>query len=415
MKYTDSQYEIVTDESALRALQAEWNELWARARGAHNQSFDFCWIAWEQIAKPNGRSLRCIVRRDAGRVVMVWPLVTYRRLFLWTCLIPLSPESAGYSRVLVEDGAQTAAWIEAAWRVARMRCGADFIHMPYVPEDTVLGGLVANAHRPVIRERVDAYIARLSTESRRHDWQGFCDSLGTLHKKRPGKAEQRMSKAGKVSVRLVDPFDTVRIAESVDAMLNWKRSWGSRVNKRGHWLDSAHYRNFLVAWLTSGAASTAMTIPAPTTTPAATPARLLVVTLDGRPVAVNIFCTDMRGVSGIISGFDPDCSKWSPGLIGVEHVAKWAFERQLDFDFGTGSEHFKSFWSRGNLSYCWTVQSVNSWWGRVALDVRRFPRAFLAMVRALARRDPEQPRVDDAPTSGHATLSQCAQTDNPMR
>jgi CelD/BcsL family acetyltransferase involved in cellulose biosynthesis len=411
MKHTDSQYEIVTDENALRALQAEWDELWARARGFHNQSFDFCWIAWEQIAKPNGRSLRCIVRRDAGRLVMVWPLVTYRRWLLWTYLIPLSPESAGYSRVLVEGGAHTAAWVEGAWRVARTRCGADFIHMPYVPEETALGGLVANAHRPVIRERVDAYTAQLGTESRRYDWQGFCDSLGTLHKKKPGKAAQRMSKVGKVDALLVDSFDTERIAESVDAMLDWKRSWGSRVNKRGHWLDSAHYRNFLVAWLSSDATATSSR----TATSMATPARLLVVTLDGRPVAVNIFCTDTRGVSGIISGFDPDCAKWSPGLIGVEHVARWAFERQLDFDFGTGSEHFKAFWSRGNRSYCWTVQSVNSWWGRAALDVRRFPRTLLATVRALARRDGEQPRVDDAPASGIATLSQYPQTDNPMR
>ncbi|MEM5383519.1 GNAT family N-acetyltransferase [Paraburkholderia phymatum] len=346
---------------------------------------------------------------------MVWPLVTYRRWLLWTYLIPLSPESAGYSRVLVEDGAHTAARVEGAWRVARTRCGADFIHMPYVPEETALGGLIANAHRPVIRERVEAYIARLGTESRRYDWQGFCDSLGTLHKKKPGKAAQRMSKAGKVDVLLVDSFDTERIAESVDAMLDWKRSWGSRVNKRGHWLDSAHYRNFLVAWLTSDATTTTTTTATPRATPASTPARLLVVTLDGRPVAVNIFCTDTRGVSGIISGFDPDCAKWSPGLIGLEHVARWAFERQLDFDFGTGSEHFKAFWSRGNRSYCWTVQSVNSWRGRVALDVRRIPRAFLATVRALARRNPEPPRVDDAPASRLATLSQYARTDNPMR
>lgn len=368
MRHTDSRYEIVSDESALRALQAEWDALWVRARGFHNQSFRFCWIAWQQVAKPNGRALRCIVRRDAGRLAMVWPLVAYRR-FLWTYLIPLSPESADCSRVLVEDNAQTAAWVEDAWRVARTRCGADFIHMPYVPEEAVLCGLVASAHRPVIRERVETYVAKLSVESRRYDWQGFCDSLGTLCKKKPGKAEQRMSKAGKVRVLLVDPEDARQIAESVDAMLAWKRNWGARVSKHGEWLDSTHYRDFLIAWLTSGATS----------------AQLLVVTLDDRPVAVNIFCTDARGVSGIISGFDPDCAKWSPGLIGVEHVARWAFERQLDFDFGTGSEHFKSFWSRGNRSYCWTVQSVNSWWGRVALDVRRLPRAFVPAARAFAR------------------------------
>jgi CelD/BcsL family acetyltransferase involved in cellulose biosynthesis len=62
--------------------------LWTRAGGRHYLSFAFCWTAWQQVAKPKGRSLRCIIRRDEGRLAMVWPLVLRRRL-MWACLAPL--------------------------------------------------------------------------------------------------------------------------------------------------------------------------------------------------------------------------------------------------------------------------------------------------------------------------------------
>src|SRR4051812_28945228 len=87
MNDASAAYEIVTEEADFRALQSEWDELWVRSRGWYYQSFGHCWLAWDQIAKPLGRRLRIVVRREAGTAVLIFPLITYRRA-LWIYLAP---------------------------------------------------------------------------------------------------------------------------------------------------------------------------------------------------------------------------------------------------------------------------------------------------------------------------------------
>lgn len=376
MHDANATHEIITDEAGFRALQAEWDALWIRAQGWYYQSFGNCWIAWEQVAKPLGRKLHVIVRREAGKPVLIFPLVTYKRA-LWTYLIPLCSESADFTSMLVEEDARTAKRIEDVWDVMRARCGADFVHMPYLPDTKDLYRLALRERRPVIREHTPCYFAKFHDEALRYDWKGFCESLGTLHRKKPGKVERRLGAAGKVRVDVVDWTEPARIAASVDALLTWKRRWGARVGKHGHWLYSEQYRNFLVAWLSTARAEVT--------------AHAIVVSVDDAAVAVLLMCTDAQAVTGIISSFDPAFAKWSPGVLAVETMAKWAFDRQLDLDCGAGTEAFKVYWSRGNRSYCCTAQSVNSRWGLVALCARRWPRQVVKQVRALAG------HVDEAP------------------
>jgi CelD/BcsL family acetyltransferase involved in cellulose biosynthesis len=362
-------YEIITDEAGFRAIQSEWDDLWTRARGWYYQSFNVCWIAWEQIAKPRGRGLHIIVRREAGNAVLIFPLVTYKKA-LWTSLVPLNSESAEFTSILVEDNERTAALIEGAWNIARKRCGADFIYMPNIPDSTDLYRLALKERHVVACKQLPHYLAKLDEESKRYDWKGFCDSLGALHGKKPGKVEQRLGTAGKVRIDVVDWTDPGRIVESIDTLLTWKRIWGARVDKQGQWLDSEHYRNFLVAWLSAESATAK--------------GHAIIVTVNDTAVAVNLMCTDARGVTGVIASFDPAFAKWSPGVLTLEVALKWAFERSLDFELGPGSEAFKPYWSRGNKSYCCTVQSANSLWGVVALYAHRWLSHAVKRVRTLA-------------------------------
>lgn len=371
MNDASAAYEVITDEAGFRALQPEWDELWRRARGWYYQAFGNCWTAWEQVGKPMGRKLHIIVRREACKVVLIFPLVTYRRA-LWTYLIPLCSESADFTRVLVEDDARTPERVEGAWAVARKRCGADFIHMPYLPDSTDLYRLALSERHSVIREHTPCYFGKFKEEGERYDWMSFCKSLGTLHRKKPGEVERRLAAAGKVRVDVIDWTDPARVAASVDALLTWKRVWGERVGKQGHWLYSEQYRNFLVAWLcTKDAEVTGYAI---------------VVTVDDAPIAVAVFCTDACAATGIIASFDSAFAKWSPGALAVETFVKWAFDRNMDVNFGAGSEQFKTYWSRGNRSFCCSAQSVNSWWGMVALSARRWPRVAAKRLRAFAGR-----------------------------
>ncbi|AUT69406.1 GNAT family N-acetyltransferase [Paraburkholderia hospita] len=358
MRDSELQYEIVTDEQKLLALKGEWDDLLKRANGFHYQSFDFCWIAWQQVARPKGRSLRCIVLRDKGKLVLVWPLVAHKR-FLWTCLCPLCPEAADYSDLLVDPWARSAECVESAWRVAMRECGADFLHLPFLHERTHLYRIASKAGPLVIQRRSDSYVAKLSEECAGRDWASFSDSLGPPHGRKPGSIARRLSKKGHLEWKFIDPCDKSAVAYAVDLMFEWKRHWSDRVGKRGPWLDSVHYRNFLVEWISSQSPSSR--------------AHLLMIALDSVPIVSLVFCVSNNRVSTVIGSFNEAYAKSSPGLLAFEYVVKWAFDRQYDVDFGSGAERYKQFWARGNVTNVWTLRTVASWWGRIGMIVQRLP------------------------------------------
>jgi CelD/BcsL family acetyltransferase involved in cellulose biosynthesis len=365
MNNTDLLYEIVSDEDEFRALQREWDDLWTRANGRYYQAFSVCWLAWQRVAKPRGRKLRCIVGRERGRMVMVWPVVTYKRL-LWTYAVPLSPDAGDYTSVLVEGGPSVSAFVAGAWHAARRRCGADFVHLPYMNEGLELYKLASRERHILLATQHDSWLVKLREEA---DWEAYCNSLGTMYSKKPGALERRLSKEGQVSVRMVDPSDAVEISGIVDWMLECKRVWCDRVGKRGEWSDSPYFRDFLVDLLGPVHGQVL--------------ARLVVVSLDGKPISALIVSLGNPCANAIIAGFDPGYGKFGPGSIAVEHCVKWAFQQGFDLDFGVGSERFKAYWSRDNVSTAWTLQIVNTSWGLLAVHGSRTVRELMRRVSQL--------------------------------
>ena len=354
MSDANCQFEIVSDEDGFRALQHEWDDLWCSAHGQYAQAFSVCWLAWQHVAKPRGRRLCCIVHRENGRLVMVWPLVTYRRL-LWTYLCPLSHHEVGdYTRVLVTDDPSAPALIADAWRTALRHCGADFIKLPYMDEGSELHAIAMRERHVMRATHSVAAFAKLRDET---EWDTFCKTLGTMSGRKPGALERRLSKEGQLAVRLTEPGNASENVALVDWILARKRAWGDRVGKRGEWLDSSHYRDFLVNLLCP-ADGRAM-------------ARLFVVTLDGAPVAATAVGVGKTCVDGLIASFDDRYAKFGPGSIVMEHVIKWAFDQRLNVDFGVGAERFKAYWSRNNITGAWSMQIAISLWGVLAFRCKK--------------------------------------------
>ncbi|MFM0339738.1 GNAT family N-acetyltransferase [Paraburkholderia fungorum] len=382
-KQATRSYDIIRSEAEFRALQYEWEALWLKAHGFYYQSFSYCWLAWQQVAKPHGRHLRCIVCRENGRVVMIWPLVMSRRA-LWTYLVPLSPEGGDYSSVLVAEGDAAPALIEGAWQAARRGCGADFIHLPYLRERLHLYALVAREPHVLRAEAHESYVAKLRDET---DWDQYCSTLGKLSGKRPGAFAHRLAREGKVATRIVDPADKAKTAAIIDWMLTCKREWGDRVGKHGEWLNSVEFRNFLVHLI------------CPDDVPSM--ARLIVVTLDEAPVAAMVAGIGNPCASAVIAGFDAHYGKCRPGLIAVEACVKWAFENRFDIDFGVGSERFKSYWGRDNVSTAWTMQIVSSPWGLCAVRARSLALKLVTYARQW-RRFSSAPKLPSGATASQS-------------
>ncbi|MFM0276816.1 GNAT family N-acetyltransferase [Paraburkholderia sediminicola] len=373
---TTPHYDIISDEAEFFALQPEWDTLWSRANGYYYQSFSFCWLAWKHVAKPRGHKLKCIVCREDGQLVMIWPLETYRR-WLWTFLVALGPDGGDYTSVLVEDGPSAAALIAGAWDIAQRRCGADFIRIQFVRDTLHLHTLVMQARRVLFARPHNASAVTLRGE---RSWDQYCQTLGTLFGKRPGTFTKRLSKQGKVAVRIVDHTDEGETTSILAWMFNCKRQWSDRVGKRNAWIDSPEFECFLGKLIYSP------DVPSM--------ARLIVVTLDEAPVSGIIVSFGNPCASAIFAGYDPHYGKCCPGLIAVEQCVKWAFDNGFDLDFGVGTERFKSYWSRGEASTAWTVQTINSALGLLAIRGRSLLRELIARVKRYRHAGAASPDAD---------------------
>ncbi|MDR5856398.1 GNAT family N-acetyltransferase [Caballeronia sp. LZ062] len=364
------QIEVIKAPEEFNALQHEWEALWRRARGRHHESFAVAWLSWECVAKPLGRALRIIAVRSNGRLVAVWPLVRSRNR-LWTILRPLSPESADYTTVLADPDYTSFQLTEAVWRAVREQCPSDIVLLPYLDRDGDLYRL-ASAHDGVMIANEHPYaVARLSRE---RDWETFAASLGTLSGKKPGALLRRLERQGKVDIRILGPADADDNARMVDWMLACKRGWAERVDKKGAWLYSPLFRNYLVAILNRP--------PGPDGQPSA---RMMVLKLDDRPIAANMIGMGTDSILGAMGGFDRQHSKLAPGAVTTEAWVRWAIENRLDFDLGVGSESFKPYWSKGNVAVAVSLQIAQSPWGRVAFAMQD-GMAKLAAIRSGLRR-----------------------------
>lgn len=364
--------DIIRDEAAFTALKSEWEPLWLKANGRYFQRYDVSLLAWLHVAKPRERALHCIVIRENGELCLVWPLLTYRRA-LWRYLLPLSSDSADYTGPLTEDRRDAALLVERAWKAARAQSNADLIRLPYMNEGSAIHRLAQREKHILNAQKDDCWIANLREYS---DWATYTKSLGTLFNKKPGQLERRLAKEGKLEVFMMDPKDRKGIAEAIHWMLAIKREWAEKVNKKGAWLFSQHYENFLVATLTYGGDNA--------------PARIHVVKFNNVLIAACIMSHGNPLATGVISGFDLKYSQYKPGSIAWETSIKWAFEQGYDVDFCPGSEKYKDYWTHGNRSHTWSMHVANNTWGILGYRGASAVKDLIAAVRDLKPGSKEQ-------------------------
>ncbi|MFM0136048.1 GNAT family N-acetyltransferase [Caballeronia grimmiae] len=347
--------DVINTPEEFYGLREQWHDLWVRAQGMHHESFIVCWLVWNCVAKPAGRSLRIVTVRRDRRLIALWPLVRYRHR-LWTVLQPLGPDSTDYTTVLADRDHASGQLTKSIWLAVQKQCGADLIVLPYLDCGSHLYRLAVE-HEGLVRDKVDSNaVARLSREA---NWESFAASLGTMSGWKPGALRRRIEKKGKVEARMLGPEDKDENARMIDWMLASKRQWAERVNKKGTWLYSHAYRDFLVALANQ---------PGEGDEDAC--ARILVLRMDDAPIAVSLVGMGKGSIVGVMNSFDPRHAKLMPGAISVEAWVKWALERKQDFDLGVGDERFKPYWSKGNVAAVSSIEIAHSAWGRVVHAMR---------------------------------------------
>jgi CelD/BcsL family acetyltransferase involved in cellulose biosynthesis len=356
-------FDVIIREDAFWGLEREWRALWKRADGAFCESYDLCRDAWLHVAKSGGRTLAIVVGRIAGELVLVWPLVCVTRLST-RALRPLGPAMADPTPLLFDRTRIDERAFEPAWRALVRAVRPDLAYLTYLSDSSGMYALASGLPRARVLERDS--LAIVDVRGAEAGWNAFCQARSNPGSRRkPGQLRRRLEKHGQVVVRIVDAAqEPGRIGALLEFILKHKRAWGERQGKLGPWLTSRGFRAMLSA-LIKGPEGRAC---------------IMALELDGRVIAAVVLGCGCTAVAALISAFDADYGRHSPGLILAEEYVRFAFERRCDLDFGVGSEELKRTWSLGNIHALTSFAVPVTLLGRLSLaarDVAAFARGQL--------------------------------------
>jgi CelD/BcsL family acetyltransferase involved in cellulose biosynthesis len=317
------------------SIRTEWDRLWLDARAGYLLSFSYFYESWNTIHRPQGAELCCVVSFENGRLLAVLPMVLLRgKVKLWKSAVICSPEAAEGCDILIERTAESQAIATALLKVFLICAGPDVVSFFFVKLGCHLEIAIQSLASLRIISSYDNEMpyADLKAEV---DWASYKRSLSKHYESNVARKTRRLHEQGKVTADIVRGVPT----PAIEWLFLQKRKWSERTNKRGHWVFSSRYQEFVTKLFASD------------------PRFLVfVLKLDDAPIAVKLAAIGSGFASTMMITYDDKYERFSPGSILDEFMMRHIFEnyqdldgRHLDIDFGPGLEHFKLHWSRGNV------------------------------------------------------------------
>jgi CelD/BcsL family acetyltransferase involved in cellulose biosynthesis len=377
--------DIVSDPRELVRLQPEWDALWSSVRSpGYQQSYLFALVCLQEIHNDQRSPLRCVVVRQSGKVVLIWPLLV-RRVAGVRILSPLWSTGAEYTEPLVQDGPEAMDLVSSAWMSARSRIAADIISMPQLKVGSYIHTVVSREN-PADVETDTCYVVQW--DKNWTDWDTYCKAVSTGHDSKQTRRRKRkkLEEQGDLEFQILQASSET--AAVIDWSLHHKRDWAERVNKRGSWLYSESYRNFLVALFSSESACQNFAI--------------FLLKINGTPIAAKLVAYNKRKLDWIITAFDAAWGRYSPGSLLDEYCVRWTFENALELDFGPGPVAYKKLWSNNNAITTVSYRFSGSLLGSIAMkgwDWRRRWRVFRKQI-------PERNPVGDVAVDSHEAAAE---------
>jgi CelD/BcsL family acetyltransferase involved in cellulose biosynthesis len=312
-----TQTTVIDDEDRFLALQSDWDSLYAvQENRLPAASFSSAWSAWERIARPNGRKLRIIVARRAGRLVLVFPLVLQRagpvRIGRW-----LGPDFGEYCDVLVEPLEGWEQRVADAWSTSALLF--DLIRLPVVREDAKLRLILQTARL----QKADTEAPYIDCR-RWENWSHYYSCRSKSHRKDLREARSRLQRLGETRIVVVD-----RTVDMI-AALEWIVAEKCKDPKYTAFEEGsfAHKRSFYFDFCRKAL-------------------------LTGELVIVELWVGDIRAAAqwsirigdqmyAQMLAWDQEMRRCGPGRLIADETIRWAFDNGIAvFDLGIGRNEYK--------------------------------------------------------------------------
>jgi CelD/BcsL family acetyltransferase involved in cellulose biosynthesis len=188
---------VITTLEGFQALESDWNVLAADAGQSIHvfQGFNWNWH-WARHFLSSTRRLSIVTGRRAGRMVMLWPLVTERTHGLHVVAWMGEPVSQ-YGDVLVESGPESLSLLRQGWAFVVSTLKPDLVRLHKTRADSTIAPLLAQVN-PTVTQRLEAPFLDLSSAP---TFAAYEDRYTVKARKNRRRLLRRLEEQGPVTVR----------------------------------------------------------------------------------------------------------------------------------------------------------------------------------------------------------------------
>lgn len=326
--------DLITTREGFDALEASWNDLFARS-GRNTQLFQaFNWLwHWANhfLGTPgaSGPELAIVTAHAGDRLVMVWPLVVERagpmKVLSW-----MGDPVSQYGDVLMEERPDGLAILQQAWHLVTMQSGAAAVRLRRVREDAVVHPFLASIGAAVTAEQTAPFLDLASAPS----FAVYETRYSGSARRKRGRLRRKLGERG--AVTLVSPTQGAEAEALAAETFRLKR----------HWLKT---RGILAPALTDPRTAQFF---ADVLRDATRPAGCYVIGLScGDRPAATMICMHCKGrAAAHVIAYDLDFEKISVGALLLEDSIRQATDNGTAvFDLLAPGDSYKMEWADGAM------------------------------------------------------------------
>ena len=364
-QYRQVVYAIVRDESGFDALHDDWNRLYSASPSLSQPFMSFDWHRhWVRHyhagqSHPLGVQLAIVVGRRAGRVVVIWPLVT-KRMAGMTYLYWMGQPVSQYGDVLVEASDTTQALLHDSWDIIISMLAPDVVTLRKVRVDAAAAPLLKDLGAVVTRTAQAPFVATGGHAS----FEDFEQRYSAKARKNRRRLMRRLEEKG--TVDFVHARKGPEATSLVKRAIELKQAW---LDARGLLSAAVHdqrFERFFSAASEGGKEPSCCLVSA--------------LKLDGHPCAILVSISGGNHIAGHIFAYDLQHEKAGAGVLLLEECLRHAVSSgHTTFDLLAPGDAYKYDW-------CDQQVEVNDWALATSLRGQLFTRLYLTHLREKAKR-----------------------------
>jgi CelD/BcsL family acetyltransferase involved in cellulose biosynthesis len=363
-------FELITDQAAFCALEADWNALFERAGRSTQvfQTFSWNWhwcrhFVWTQhpapsagqTAKPaTAQAIKIITARHNGRLVMVWPLAM-ERLGAVRQLVWMGEPVSQYGDILADTSEIGQADIGNAWIYAMTALRPDVVRLRRVRADAIIAPHLAHI---ASLETVVSEAPHLDLTSA-VDFSAYEQRYSAKARKNRRRLARRLEEQG--VVKYAQLSQTPEAGYAAQQAVELKQSWLRERGLLSPALADPRFATFM-ADVASAVERTAGV-------------KVSVLTLNDAPVGIQIGVIAKNRLSLHVIVYDLAHEKSGVGVLHLEHTIAEAYDQGLvAIDLLAPKAEYKMDWADGTVAvidHAVPVSAIGKLYARVYLGFVR--------------------------------------------